>query len=194
MHASSFGVDISKSRLDILNATHGVQYATIGKDGAITARGPIADAEIALWDAVKLAMSVSFNSKKWSPKLDQVRFRALVEKVLLEQVGKKRLLKAIKIKGLSGHTVEFPFAIKSSNETIFYIEPIALANGSVDWQHVYQVHGKLSDVKQADEQGKRLVIFEDGAPAMEFGRAATLLSQCASIQTLSQAKEWLKAA
>jgi hypothetical protein len=192
MHASAHGVDLPKARLDLLNATHGVSLAQIGVDGAITARGPIADAQEALWDAVKIAMSLSFNSRKWAPKLDQMRFRALVEKTLIETVGSMRILKSVKVQAMTGHTVEFPFAIKSANESLFYLEPIALSNEKIDWAHVYQVHGKLSDVKQADETMHRVVIFEDGAPAIEFGRAATLLAQSASIKTLTEARAWAR--
>lgn len=194
MHASAFGAELTRARINTLNATHGVQFAKIETDCSITASGPIQDMQVALWDAVKLAMSLSFNTRKWSPKLDQMRFRALVEKILMELVGKDHLLKSARAQGMSGHMVEFPFAIKAENDTLYYIEPIALTNGKIDWQHVYQVHGKLSDVKQADEKNHRLVIFEDGAPEIEFGRASTLLAQSASIKSLSQANQWLRIA
>lgn len=194
MHAASFGIELSKARLDVLNSTPGVGLARIERDGSITARGPIADAQGALWDAVKLAMSLSFNSKKWAPRFDQIRFRALVERALIEKLGRKRVLTSVKTRGMSGHMVEFPFAVRSANNKFFYIEPIALSNNKVDWQHVYQVHGKLSDVKQADDENSRLVVFEEGATELEFGRASTLLAQSASIRSLSEIDDWLLAA
>jgi hypothetical protein len=188
MHASSFGVDLSRSRINTLNATNGVRLARIRKDGAIYAEGSIGDLQIALWDALKLAMSFTFNLPKWSPQLDQIRFRALVEKVLLQSLGEDRVLRSVKATGISGHTVEFPFGFKT-NDVMYYVEPIALSNGKIDWQHVYHAHGKLSDVKQADGGAMRLVIFEDGGVYVEFGRATTLLSQTASIQTLTQLRD-----
>ena len=193
MHAAAFGSVLNRARINVLNATHGVQFAKIDSDWAITASGPIAELQIALWDAVKLAMSLSFSVRKWSPKLDQVRFRALVEKALIEVVGRDQILKSPRVQGMSGHMVEFPFAIRAGNDELYYIEPIALTNEKIDWQHIYQVHGKLSDVKQADEVNHRLVIFEDGAPQVEFGRASTLLAQSASIKSLSQMNRWLHA-
>lgn len=189
MHASSFGVELSAARLSALNATCGVRHASIRKDGAIYAEGNSNGLQAALWDALKLAMSLIFNLPKWSPKLDQMRFRALVEQVLLQTFGDDRLVRGIKATGISGHTVEFPFGFKVDDATLCYVEPIALIDGKIDWGHVYQAHGKFSDVKLADDGSARLAIFEDGAAGIEFGRAATLLSQTTSIQTLTQFRD-----
>jgi hypothetical protein len=191
MHAAQSGIEITKSRLEALNATVGVRFARFEEDLAITARGPIDDAEFALWDAVKLAMSLSFASEKWMPKLDHIRFRALVERTLLTAVGKERVCTGYRVLGISGHSIEFPLALKSANESLFLIEPIALINGEkIDWSRVHQVYGKLADVKQADSVTKRLVVFEDGAQAADFGRAATLLAQNAEITTLTSLADW----
>lgn len=191
MHAAAFGIELSKARINVLNSSHGVGMAKMEDDGSITARGPISDAQGALWDAVKIAMSLSFNSAKWLPKFDQIRFRALVEKMLVEKLGRERVLMSLRARGMSGHEVEFPFAVRAANDRLFYIEPVALSNNKVDWGHIYQVHGKLSDVKQADDENSRLVIFEDGATELEFGRASTLLAQSATIRSLSQMDDWL---
>jgi phage baseplate assembly protein gpV len=107
----------------------------------------------------------------------------------VKTIGEKAVQRSVKATGISGHTVEFPFGIVDAKSIMHYVEPIALSNGKVDWQHVYQAHGKLSDVKQADSHSERLVIFEDGAAELEYGRAVTLLSQSASIQTLAQARQ-----
>ncbi|QYD70357.1 DUF1828 domain-containing protein [Paraburkholderia edwinii] len=191
MHAAQSGVDITKSRLDVLNKTAGVHFAHFGPDLAITASGPIDEAEVALWDAVKLAMSLSFSSEKWMPKLDHIRFRSLVEKTLAGSVGQGRIKTGYRVIGISGHAVEFPLALRSANDSIFLIEPIALLSGEkIDWGRVHQVYGKLADVKQADSVTNRVVVFEDGAGAAEFGRAATLLAQNAEITTLGGLPDW----
>ena len=191
MHASQSGVDITPTRLDALNRTAGVRFARFGKDLAITAEGPVDEAEFALWDAVKLAMSLSFASEKWMPKLDHIRFRALVEKVLVKSAGRERVKHSYRIQGISGHTVEFPLALQPTGDSICLIEPIALIDQKkVDWARVHQAYGKLSDVKQADADTSRLVVFEDGATAQEFGRAATLLAQTAHIATIRELPQW----
>ena len=194
MQATSLGVQMSKSKLDSLNNTFGVKHAKFQKDGSITSQGHISDTQNGLWDSAKLVMSLSFNSARWMPKLDQLRFKAMVQKLLYSTIDNSRIIKPYKAQGMSGHVVEFPFAIKMKQGSFLFIEPIALSNEKVDWGHIYQVHGKLSDVKQADTNNERLVIFEDYAPKVDYGRAATLLSQTATIITFSDAESWAKAA
>lgn len=191
MHAAQTGVELTKTRLDALNSTQGVRFAKFAADWSITAEGHIEDAEFALWDAVKLAMSLSFSSQKWMPKLDHIRFRAMVEKTLTVAAGRDRVRSAYRVQGISGHWIEFPLVLQPSPESIWLIEPIALLNGEkIDWGRVHQAYGKLSDVKQAESSSNRLVVFEDGAPDIEFGRAATLLAQTADITTLKKLQPW----
>jgi len=191
MHAAQSGIELTKSRLDALNTTTGVRFAQFEADLSITARGPIEDAELALWDAVKLAMALSFSGEKWMPKLDHIRFRALVERTLVAAVGKERICTGYHVVGISGHSIEFALTLKSANESLFLIEPIALISGQkIDWGRVHQVYGKLADVKQADSATRRLVVFEDGAQTTDFGRAATLLAQNAEITTLVSLSDW----
>lgn len=191
MLAAQSGVDITPTRLDALNRTVGVHFAKFGKDLAITAEGPLAEAQDALWDAVKLAMSLSFASERWMPKLDHLRFRALVERVLIKFAGRDRVKHAYRVQGISGHTVEFSLALQPAVDSICLIEPIALIDQKkVDWARVHQAYGRLSDVKQADADAGRLVVFEDGATAQEFGRAATLLAQTAHVATIRELPQW----
>jgi hypothetical protein len=111
--------------------------------------------------------------------------------VLVASVGKDRVKTAYKALGMSGHFAEFPFAIRAAGDKICLIEPISLLDGErVDWGRVHQVYGKLADVKQADDQSKRLVVFEAGASETEFGRAATLLAQTAEITTYPHLSDW----
>ncbi|KND55140.1 hypothetical protein BPUN_3048 [Candidatus Paraburkholderia kirkii] len=149
------------------------------------------DAELALWDAVKLALSLSFAAEKWMPKVDHARFKALVRAALVGAVGEERVCVSYRATGMSGHIVEIPLAVKAANDRLFYIEPIALGAGSkIDWGHVHQVYGKFADVKQADEVSDRLVVFEEGASDIEFGRAATLLAQTAEVTDYRNFGNW----
>jgi hypothetical protein len=193
MHTSLFGVDLTKNRIDKVNESYGINFANIGYDGVISASGLMGDVKIALWDAAKLALSLSFNSKKWMPKHDAIRFRAMVEKILIAKYKKDDLFKSIKAIGVSGHSTTFPFGVKTEDGGICYIDTMASTNGRLDWQHVYQLAGKLSDVKQADNKNKRLVIVEDGINQVDYGRATSLLSHSSRIQTLSHAQERLAA-
>jgi hypothetical protein len=183
MHSSLFGVNFSKSRIDKINDSYGVRFASIGHDGVISASGAIDDTSAALWDAVKLALSLSFNSKKWMPKHDAIRFRAMVERILVKKYENEGVARSIKVIGISGHSATFPFAVKLQDGNNCLIDTLASSNGKLDWSHVYHLAGKMSDVKQADTESRRLVIVEDGVNRLEFGRASSLLSQSSNIQT-----------
>jgi len=192
MHAAAFGIDLGPKRIDILNETPGVSLAHFDKSGAIVAAGPREQLQDAVWDSMKLAMALSFQCAKWMPRFSQLRFRARVGRALAEGVGANRMVKGARAKGSSGHTADFAFAVRAAGSTaLTYIEPIALKAGKkMDWTHVYQTHGKMSDVKMADARNSRMVILEDGAPAEEFRKAVAILEQSATVQTLGKTRDW----
>ena len=98
MHAASYGIDVAAKRIDILNETPGVSLAHFDKSGAIVASGPNEQLQEALWDAVKLAMALSFQCAKWMPRFSQLRFRAQVGRALAEAVGANRMVKGARAK------------------------------------------------------------------------------------------------
>lgn len=192
MHASVYGIELVSKRLEALNETPGVMLASFDEAGAIVASGPKAQLQEALWDAVKLAMALSFQCAKWMPKFSRLRFRAQVGRALFEAMGAERLVKGARAKGSSGHAADFAFAVRAEqNNSLTYIEPIALKAGKkVDWTQVYQTHGKMSDVKMADARNARMVILEDGASAEEFKKATAILEQSAVVRTLNKTRNW----
>jgi hypothetical protein len=106
-------------------------------------------------------------------------------------LGADRIGKGYKTQGIVGHTVEFPIAVESANDSLFLVEPIALVSGKkIDWGRVHQVYGKLADVKQADNRNKRVVVIQSGATEAKFGRVATLLAQTAEVTTFPQIGAW----
>ena len=78
MHAEQFGVVLNKSRIDSLNRTYGVSFAEFGSDFSIEASGPVASLQCALWDAVKLALALSYKTSSWRTKYAQAKFQAIV--------------------------------------------------------------------------------------------------------------------
>lgn len=185
MHAEQMGVILSKSRIEALNETCGVEFATFNSSMEITAEGPKDMLALALWDATKLAMALTFRYKRWQPKFHQLRFRKQVEQALSDLVGPDELIKSPKVLGMSGHELEFPFAVRSPAGRLAYIEPIATQdNHRLDWSHIYQASGKMSDIKMADEISARVVVLEKTDLPSDYGKAATLLSQYAQVNDL----------
>lgn len=192
VHAEQSGVVLSKKKLQSLNDTCGVTLAKFDDEGSIVAFGPIQDMRAALWDAVKLAMSLSFKTDKWKPKFDQARFQAIVLAELEAQLGAEKIIREAKVQGASGHVIEFPFGVKRSDGLVSYVQPIALDGGKISWAAVYQAHGKFFDVKAASDINNRIAIIEAGAANDEFGRVTNFLSSAASVYTLSGIKDWSK--
>ncbi len=194
MHASTFGIDLPAKRIDVLNETPGVMLACFDKTGAIVAHGPNEQLQDALWDAVKLAMALSFQCARWMPRFSQLRFRAQVGRALIEALGANRIVKSARAKGSSGHSADFAFAVRASASTaLTYIEPIALKAGKkMDWTQVYQTHGKMSDVKMVDSRNARMVILEDGASGEDIRKALAILEPSATVRTLGKTRDWLE--
>lgn len=192
MHAAVYGIDLSSKRLEILNETPGLNLAQFDKTGAIVASGDNDQLQEALWEALKLAMALSIQCSKWMPRFNSLRFRAQVGHTLRQAIGEQRLLKAVKAQSSSGHLADFAYAVRSATSAaLTYIEPIALKTGKkIDWTQVYQTHGKMSDVKLADQRNFRMVILEDGASAEEFQKAVGILEPAASVYRLAKTPDW----
>lgn len=185
MYADQIGIDLTKSRLEALNRTPGAELAEFQSDWSIEASGPIDDLNVALWSAVKLALALSFKSLAWRPKFAQAKFQAIVIHELEAQLGADMLIRQARVRGASGHMIDFPVGIKRRNGSVVYVQPVALDNNKINWPSVYEFHGKLYDLKAASEIDNRLAIIEAGAPSDDFGRAANFLAHAASVITLS---------
>lgn len=193
MHASNFGISLDKRKIEIINETVGIEFAQMASDGEIIASGNISTLQESLFDAVKLAMSVSFKYDKWIPKFNAIRFKTLVGKALKKSIDERKILTEYSALGASGHMIKFPYAIKTNDSNIL-IETIAASdNKSVNWDGVYRSHGRFSDVKQIDKTNKRLIIIEHSSNKAEFERASSFLADVASIRTLESTPDWAKA-
>lgn len=181
MLANAYGATLNKDKIRSLNETVGVHLAQFDEGGEIWAKGEWDDLQDALFDATKLALSLSFRYEKWLPKFNHTRFKATVERTLL-QLMPERIVQNHTVTGISGHPIKFPFAVKRPDGRLTYIETVAKDGNKLDWSAVYQVHGKFSDVKLNDDPNRRFAFLESGSE--DFGKASTLLADVTSILTL----------
>lgn len=184
IHAEQMGISLTKARLDSLNRTPGIELAEFAIDWSIEASGPLSGLPLALWDAVKLALALSFKSRAWQPKYAQAKFQAIVLQELEAQLGTEKIMRQVRIQGSSGHMIDFPMGIKRDNGGLIYVQPVALDNGKINWPSIYEFHGKLFDVKAASDIDNRLAVIESGASAIEYGRASSFLGQAAPVITI----------
>lgn len=192
MLLSSIGADVTSRKLTGVANRFDSDFVKINKSGEIRAAGKKEDLKIALWDAAMLAYRVSIESQSWMPKLNQIQFKQFVETLIKKSVGEQRLVYNPKTIGVSGHTIEFPFAVRAaSNDFLFYIEPLPVNEyGDLDWNNVHRLYGKLSDEKGSESNNKRVVVIDDGISQKELGNAANILAQVASILQPKKVTNW----
>lgn len=184
-HAIDHGAKPTVARLQKVAATPGTRYAKLTKDGEVTAEADTKALQLALWDALRLAMAISDNEVAWVPKTRQDRFASQVAKTLRSTLPIGSVLTKPRLLGVSGHQIEFPLGVLLPGGTgIRAIQPIGVSEDHrVDWGYVYQSFGKLSDLKRASAKGfaNRIVVMESGATNDDFGRATTVLAEAAPV-------------
>lgn len=183
MLISSHGADVTLQKLrGVLNRSE-ISTVKILESGEIAGVCEAKDLSFFLWDAALLAYRISIQSQSWLPKLNQVRFEQLVREVVTKKVGNNRIIVKPKTKGVSGHSIQFPFAVRSvSNDFYYYIEPVpANEHGILDWSVVHRTYGKLSDEKESDSINRRVVVLDDDVTDKEISKASTILANVATI-------------
>lgn len=193
-HAIDHGAKPTVARLQKVAKTPGALYAKLAQDGEITAEADASSLNFALWDALRLAMAISDNEAAWVPKTRQERFAAQVAKTLRAKLPANTVVTKPRLPGVSGHQIEFPLGILLPNGGgICAIQPVGVSDDHrVDWGHVYQSFGKLSDLKRASAEGfpNRVVVMEVGASNEEFGRATTVLSEAARVLLFEDSRDF----
>lgn len=188
LHAIDHGARVTIPRLKKVSATPGLRFAQIGDDGEITASGTLGDLQSALWDALRATLAITNNEREWLPRTQQERFASRVRQVLRRKVADDRIVSKPKLIGASGRQIEFPLGIRVGDSFVRAIQTVGVSESRrMDWGHIYQSLGKLTDLKKASNKNadNRLVVIEGGAPQDEFSRAVTVLSDVARVVEFS---------
>lgn len=189
MHASALGAKLTKARLERVRHRLGVVQLTEG--GAlslVTGRDDLPNAVTAVLNA---AITISHVERDWLPKRHHDRFNAVLDKDL-EGVAGARLKRKITVTGVSGHQIEFPFAVEDPEVGMQYIQTVAHGDERLDWGDVYKAGGKMLDLQSAGaEDSQRIVIVEDQPGDEDLGKAVTLLGYTAMVLLYSHREQWL---
>jgi hypothetical protein len=189
MHASAQGAELKSSRINLLRKKFNA--VDLSKGGEISIVSSEEDLPAAVTAVLNMAISITHLEDSWRPQVYEEKFISTVGKELESVVGNKLHRKAI-VTGVSGHQIEFPFAIDDPDAGRQYIQPVAYGNDHVAWANVYKTHGKMSDIKSAGAEDKqRIVIIEDALSDAEIGKAITLLSLAATVLLYSHRAQWL---
>lgn len=189
MHASAHGAKLTSSRLDKIRAQfEDVKISEGGALMAVTGQDNLAQT---ITEVLNTAIAISHAEENWKPKTREQKFIAAVGQEL-EAVAGKKLQRNVIVSGVSGHQIEFPFAIDDSKIGRKFIQPVAYVDERVDWGAVYKASGKMFDLKSAGaEEGQRIIIMEDTLGDDELGKAVTLLSYNTNVLLFSQRYQWL---
>lgn len=189
MHATGHGAKLSKQRLDnIREHFPNVELTDGGALRAIVGQDELPHAVAAV---LNTAIAISHQEARWLPKPKDERFIQAVGHDLKKMAG-ERLQRNVSIEGISGHQLEFPFAIDFPDTGRQYIQPIASGDEHVDWGNIYKAHGKMFDLKSAGAaEPQRIVILEDMPGDDELGKAITFLSLTTSVLLYSHRAQWL---
>lgn len=189
MHASAHGAKLTPSRLDKIRAQF--TEVKISEGGALIAVTGQDNLARTITEVLNTAIAISHAEESWRPKSHEQKFIATVGQELEAVVG-KRLLRSVSVSGVSGHQIEFPFAIDGAALGRQFIQPVAYGDERVDWSNVYKASGKMFDLKSAGaEDGQRIVIVEDDPDDEELGKAVTLLSYTSNVLLFSHRDQWL---
>lgn len=189
MHASAHGAKLTPNRLDKIRAQFvDVKISEGGALIAVTGQDNLART---VTEVLNTAIAISHAEESWKPRNREQKFIASVGRELEAVVGKK-LQRNVTVSGVSGHQIEFPFAIDGAAAGRQFIQPVAYGDERVDWGNVYKASGKMFDLKSAGaEDGQRIVIVEDSPDDEELGKAVTLLSYNSNVLLFSHRTQWL---
>lgn len=185
-HAMSIGVAPSVPRGKRLAGMAADFSMTLSEGGEIFAACDKAEAPFYLARFIEAAFSISQACEQWQPAAES-KFEKIVLKALRASFP-AQIKRNFEIRGASGHQLKFPFALGVGTDTPQVIQAIGEQNGHPNWPSVYHTLGKMLDLKNAVPMARRIVVLEN-SDAIEISRAATALSECASVVIYSDANQ-----
>lgn len=189
MHASALGANLTRARLE--RVRHRLGGVQLSEGGALSMVASQADLPNAVTAVLNAGITLSYAERDWLPKSHDERFNAVLGKEL-EIVAGERLKRKVAVTGVSGHQIEFPFAVESLEVGMQYIQTVAHGDERLDWGDVYKAGGKMLDLQSAGaEDSQRIVIVEDLPGDEDLGKAVTLLGYTAMVLLYSHREQWL---
>lgn len=191
MHASAMGASITLTRLNALRKSSG--YAvTVSDDGEISAFTHKDGLSATVAAVLNSSLAASHLEPHWLPRRRSESFVESVSSLLERSLG-DRVLRAVEVKGASGHQLEIPLAVRLADELV-YVQPVATSeDNSIDWKNVYASYGRMIDLKNAGVHGtSRLVVMEDASNDEQFKFALKLLTETSSVVTYSKLPAWVE--
>lgn len=160
------GAEITRNRArryQLIAQRFGVQLDDAG-ELYITARADALPTAVAQY--LQAASAIATLGVEHRPK-DSERFERLIGTVLDRQFA-GRVSRRVSITGISGHQLQFPFAIDlvaKANRRPAVIQTISADDDRLKWRSIYEAGGKFADVASARSDYRLVAILERAADA-----------------------------
>jgi hypothetical protein len=185
-HAMSVGVVPSAPRGKRLAGMAAEYQMNLSEGGELFAACNKEEVPFYLARFIEAAVSISHACEQWQP-VAESKFEKIVLRALRASFP-RQVKRNFEIRGASGHQLKFPFALDVGSDTPQVIQAIGSQNDHPNWPSVYHTLGKMIDLKNAVPMARRIVVLEQ-SDALEISRAATALSECASVLIYSSQEQ-----
>jgi len=109
----------------------------------------------------------------------------------LEPIVGERLERNVRLVGMSGHQIEFPFLI-SSDSGPRYLDTVSMTDDRPDWAGAYRAFGRMMDVDWSAINGvKNFIVIEDSVDNPAVQQAITFLARAATVLRFSSMPKWI---
>jgi len=167
-NAAVAGAELTRKRVEryaTLAKTYGM---TLGDDGVMSTTCTVDELPFAVARYMQAAGAIAYASLKHRPR-DIERFERIVGTLLEAKFG-KRLVRRPEVTGISGHQLQFPFALDMDSYTPALIQTIAADDDKTQWKAVYEAGGKFSDIRSARPGVRLIAILESARDTDQAGR------------------------
>lgn len=167
-NAAVAGADVTRSRAGRyreLAEQHGLM---LGDDGIMSTTCNLDELPYAIARYMQAAGAIAQASLKHRPKDDE-RFERVIGTLLEAKFG-KRVTRRPEVVGISGHQLQFPFALDFEQNSAALIQTISADDDKTQWKSVYEAGGKFSDIRSARPELRLIAILEAAKDTEKAGR------------------------
>ncbi|MFF7706035.1 DUF1828 domain-containing protein [Pseudomonas sp. NPDC007930] len=185
-NAMAIGVVPSLPRGKRLAAIAQQYQVSLSEAGELFTACDVEQAGFYLARFIEAAAFLSQACEQWQPAVES-KFERVVGNAL-KAAFPGELKRNFEVRGASGHQLKFQFALNTESDAPQIIQAIGAQGDQPNWPSVYHTLGKMLDLKNAIPMARRVVVLQ-AAEAQEVSKAATALSECASVLVFSTAEQ-----
>lgn len=167
-NAAVAGANVTRPRAARYRALAEGHGLTLDDNGTISTTCSLDELPYAIARYMLAAAAIAQASLKHRPQDDQ-RFERVIGTLLEAKFG-KRITRRPDVVGISGHQLQFPFALDLDGTSPALIQTISADDDKTNWKSVYEAGGKFSDIRSARPDLRLIAILESAKDTVKAGR------------------------